>query len=246
MKLFALASVCLAALCLSLCPAAFAAQDDGELPPPQARYRPDFSAELPDMPPPEGGDEAAPAAPAPAQAEKADDMPVAHERTTTVSDRKHLASWPQVIDGDTFTAMLDTAVQATVRLYGIDAPDEDQPMGGEAARALAGLLAGRKVELTITGRDHEGRTVALVFADGQSVNEAMLGGGLAYVHPKGCRDDFCPEWVALEQRARLENKGVWAEPGATPPWQWRAERAGAEAEWAEALGAEQDAGEEQP
>ena len=242
MKCFVLAPACLAALCLALSPAAsFAAADDGELPPPQARYRPDFAAELPEPPPAEGGEENA----APAR-EAEGEMTVEHERTTTVSARKHLASWPQVIDGDTFTAMLDTAVQATVRLYGIDAPDEDQPMGGDAARALAGLLSGRKVELTITGKDHEGRTVALVFADGQSVNEALLSGGLAYVHPKGCRDDFCPEWVALEQRARLENRGVWAEPDAVPPWQWRAERAEAEADWAEALGAEQPAGEERP
>ena len=145
-----------------------------------------------------------------------------HERVTTYSNRKHVATWPVVRGGDLFEAMLDSGEHATVRLYGIDAPENDQPGGKEAAKVLGGLLTGRKIELTITGRDREGRTTALVFVDGQSVNEALLAAGHAYVFD--CRNTFCAEWEGLVEAARAGERGLWAGSDRIPPWEWRARR----------------------
>src|SRR5882762_5505503 len=57
-----------------------------------------------------------------------------------------VGSVSRVVDGDTLVVQLSSG-PIRVRLYGIDAPEHNQPGGREATDALSALLAGQRVEL---------------------------------------------------------------------------------------------------
>src|SRR4051794_31732147 len=52
----------------------------------------------------------------------------------------------RVVDGDTLVVQLSTG-PIKVRLYGIDAPEHNQPGGFESAVTLRSLVAGKQVSL---------------------------------------------------------------------------------------------------
>lgn len=122
----------------------------------------------------------------------------------------------KVIDGDT----LYLTDGMKVRLYGIDAPERDQPFGSESRAALAEMADG-PVRIEEMDRDRYGRVVAVVFIDGRNVNQEMVRTGAAWVYDRYCRVDFCFAWEALETAARSGKYGLWRRPGAVEPWKWR-------------------------
>ena len=82
----------------------------------------------------------------------------------------------KIADGDTFIL---EANKQTVRLFGIDAPELGNCYGGEAQAKLSKLLSKKKVQLKEPVVDHFGRIVALVYVNGQLVNEIMIREGYA-------------------------------------------------------------------
>lgn len=136
-------------------------------------------------------------------------------------------AWEAVVcgvhDGDTLTVAPGAAddLRMVVRLYGIDAPELDQPHGQQAAEAVAALVpVGAVVELVPVDTDRYGRIVALVVHEGRTVNLSMLKRGDAWLEPKYCRLKFCRDWARAEALAREAGDGLWADPAA-PPWEWR-------------------------
>lgn len=88
-----------------------------------------------------------------------------------------------VTDGDTLRCG-----EERVRLLGIDAPETHGCApgrrcvagdGAAAAAALQALIAGRALTIERAGTDLYGRTLAVVFADGQNVSCAMVAAGRA-------------------------------------------------------------------
>src|ERR1700716_4371915 len=75
----------------------------------------------------------------------------------------------RVVDGDTLVVQLSSG-PIRVRLYGIDAPEHNQPGGREATDALSALVAGARVELEPVSQDRYGRMVAHVFRGSLDVN----------------------------------------------------------------------------
>lgn len=121
-----------------------------------------------------------------------------------------------VHDGDTLTL----AGGMRVRLYGIDAPELDQPYGPAARDALAALVDGRVVRVIEHVTDRYGRQVSDVVRDGVDVNRHLIAAGAAWCYmrylPPG---DDCPR---IEAEARSARRGLWALPNPVPPWAWRA------------------------
>lgn len=128
-----------------------------------------------------------------------------------------------VSDGDTIRVVAD-GKQIKIRLHGIDAPERGQDFGNVATKGVRSLLAGRQVSIKQTDTDRYGRAVAIVYADGLNVNEAMLTNGWAWVYPKYCLQGFCEQWRQMEAAARADKKGLWRDPAPTPPWVWRAQQ----------------------
>lgn len=130
--------------------------------------------------------------------------------------------WGKVVsvaDGDTFTLLNTEKSQEKVRLHGIDCPERAQAYGTAAKQKLSDLVFGRLVRLERKTKDRYGRTIAIVYnSEGVNINEALLKAGFAW-HYK--QHDKNAAWAALEQEAKRQKLGLWADPGATAPWEWR-------------------------
>jgi micrococcal nuclease len=80
-----------------------------------------------------------------------------------------------VIDGDSFKIANDQ----TVRLLSLDAPAVEFCAGEEAKKALTQKIQGKTVILKNLKTDRYGRVMAMVYVNGESVNEYMIKNGLA-------------------------------------------------------------------
>jgi micrococcal nuclease len=67
--------------------------------------------------------------------------------------------------------------------------------------------------------DRHGRTVALVYAVSciESLNEAIVEAGYAWVNRKYCKADFCTDWLEVERGAKGRGLGLWGDINALPP-----------------------------
>ncbi|HSJ81787.1 MAG TPA: thermonuclease family protein [Thiobacillus sp.] len=128
-----------------------------------------------------------------------------------------------VIDGDTVLFKPEPYSPGSraflkVRLAGIDAPEQDQPHGEAATRALSALLLNQRVEVDAVAIDAYGRTIAHIRVGALRVNQEMVRRGLVWVSTRG-RDQH--GLLALQREARRERIGLWQDTAPTPPWAWR-------------------------
>lgn len=124
-----------------------------------------------------------------------------------------------ISDGDTVTVRCDAQSQTLrVRLAQVDAPEKSQPWGERSRQALAGLCFRRLAEVRPQDEDRYGRTIAYVRCAGQDAGEQQVRAGLAWAYTR-----YRPttDLVQLEQQARAERRGLWADPVPVPPWEWR-------------------------
>lgn len=118
-----------------------------------------------------------------------------------------------VADGDT----VRLAGGERVRLDCVDAPESDQPYGGEAREQLRDLLAGAAVRIDRDGRDRYGRTIGVLYADGRDVNQQLVARGAGWNYDRFCGNRY----QADEDRARAARRGLWRLRRPVPPWDWR-------------------------
>lgn len=123
-----------------------------------------------------------------------------------------------IADGDTLTVLVDK-VGVKIRLDGIDAPERAQPFGTRSREKLSELVFGKTVRVVTKGSDRYGRTIGVVFIDGENVNAKMIESGLAWHYKRYSTD---AELDRLERDARREKRGLWSDPAPVEPWNWRA------------------------
>jgi endonuclease YncB( thermonuclease family) len=129
----------------------------------------------------------------------------------------------EVVDGDTAWVRLDSG-PIEVRFYGVDAPEGRAPFGREAKQSLERRIAGRRVEVVPVEQDQYERMVAVVLADGESVNEAILADGLGWAYRNYLGQVPGDErYCELEAAARAARRGLWSQPPErwVPPWIYR-------------------------
>jgi micrococcal nuclease len=124
----------------------------------------------------------------------------------------------RVSDGDTFTGLDAENRQVKVRLHGIDAPEAKQAFGTVARKALADLIAEKVVSVEEVDRDRYGRVVGRVTIGGKLVNAEMVRSGLAWRY---VTYDKRNEFGGLEEDARRDRRGLWADAHPVAPWEWR-------------------------
>lgn len=130
-----------------------------------------------------------------------------------------------VRDGDSLAVYDPDGALVNIRLYGVDAPEYKQPYGREARKSLAKLVGRRIFSVEPVDTDRYGRTVAILrLKDGTVVNEALVAEGAAWVYDAYChRKDICPRLRDLQDEARAERLGLWAEDDPERPSDWRKE-----------------------
>jgi len=124
-----------------------------------------------------------------------------------------------VSDGDTVTLLVDGRKEK-VRLFGIDCPELHQAFGRKAKKFTSRMVFHKTVSLTRKDTDQYGRTLGVIEVDGEFLDQALVRSGYAWHYRK-----FSSSRVldSLEQEARLNKKGLWADPDAMAPWEFRSE-----------------------
>jgi len=143
----------------------------------------------------------------------------------------------KVTDGDSLEVRDSNGLVHRVRLGGIDAPEYAQPFGNRSRQNLTGLVLNKDVHLEIQKRDAYGRLVAKTWVISPDapcsvpscpktldVAQAQLIAGLAwhykkYEHEQSEEDRLRYRFEQDEARAR--KTGLWGDPNARPPWEWR-------------------------
>jgi len=126
-----------------------------------------------------------------------------------------------VTDGDTFDCMYN-GEKVTIRLYGVDAPESDQPYGDEAENWLRDQIGDEIVDIEKVEEGYYGRTIAIVGFNGKNINGALVKNGLAWVSDRYCdREALCDRWRDYQQQARDGDVGLWSQQNPVPPWEWR-------------------------
>ncbi len=129
-------------------------------------------------------------------------------------------------DGDTIRVRRGNQVER-IRFACIDAPELSQPLGPASRDHLRQMIAAtdNRVSLKISGRDRYDRKVAEVFAKGKLLQTEQVRTGLAYVYRRYLRD--CPDAPKVEKAeaiAKRRRLGVWQNPRAVKPWDYRRAR----------------------
>ena len=127
-----------------------------------------------------------------------------------------------ISDGDTITVLNSkTLKDVQVRLYGIATPEKGQPFSKRARQFTSKLVYGKVVEVKVMTTDRHGRTVAMIYADKTLLNEELIKAGLAWVYWQHCHHPICETWKGLQIGARMDKRGLWADPDRIPPWEFR-------------------------
>jgi len=126
-----------------------------------------------------------------------------------------------VLDGDTVDVLVDQK-PVRVRLAEIDAPEKKQAFGSRSRQALSAIVFKHEVTVIDHGADWRGkRTIGSIRVDGLDVNRAMVAAGMAWVYPRYVKDRSL---FVVQDQARHQQRGLWADATPIPPWQWRAEQ----------------------
>jgi len=126
----------------------------------------------------------------------------------------------RAVDGDSLVAR-HAGRQIKIRLFGIDAPEFDQPEGPAATRALRALVEGREAVIQPVETDRYGRLVARVLLeDDTDVAAELVRAGLALADSR-----FTRAYTGLERAAREDGAGFWGRGGLVDPAEWRALKA---------------------
>lgn len=125
-------------------------------------------------------------------------------------------------DGDTIALLIDGKEQ-TVRLAHIDCPEKGQAFGKQAKKLVSDLCFGSKVKVKHNNEyDKYKRLIAeIILPNGTILNQEIVKRGLAWHFIKYSDDAF---YQQLEQEARAKKIGLWSDPNAQAPWDWRKEK----------------------
>lgn len=126
----------------------------------------------------------------------------------------------RVSDGDTLWVRPSGGGRyVKVRVLGIDAPEICQPWGVESRRALELLALGKVVRLDGRVRDDHGRRLARLLRGDDDLGARMVRDGHAWSYR--WRRDPGP-YRAEEQAAQAARRGLFADPRALRPREFRA------------------------
>jgi endonuclease YncB( thermonuclease family) len=126
----------------------------------------------------------------------------------------------RVADGDTLDVNAGGRTY-TVRLDGIDAPEGGQAFSQQARQHLRVLAFAQDATVAVQTTDRYGRLVAKVTVGGRDLSEEMIRAGLAWHFVRYSSD---ARLHALEQQARQQRGGLWADRSAVAPWEYRSQR----------------------
>jgi micrococcal nuclease len=126
-----------------------------------------------------------------------------------------------VKDGDTYVVLYQDYAY-TLRLAHIDCPEKNQPFGKNAKQYGSQFCFGKTVLVKKEEKtDRNGRWIGEIVVEGKSLNQSLVYNGLAWHFKKYSKSKL---YHQLEQDARVTKKGLWVDPNAIAPWEWRKQK----------------------
>jgi len=122
-----------------------------------------------------------------------------------------------IVDGDGLK-ILENNVVTNIRLSDIDCPERHQPFGERARQTTADLAFGKTVSVKYKGKSYNRLVAEVTLPDGRSLNRELVAQGYAWWYPAYSKDK---SYKQLEQNARENHLGLWADKHPVPPWEWR-------------------------
>ena len=120
-----------------------------------------------------------------------------------------------VHDGDTLTL----ADGRKIRLWGVDAPELKQPDGPEARDWLQKRLSSGGWTVVVKAQDRYQRSVAELKTATGSINEELVAAGHAWWYREYAKK--AENLRIAEESARHAKRGLWIQPDAQAPWNFR-------------------------
>jgi len=122
-----------------------------------------------------------------------------------------LALVQSVTDGDTIRVEPADGGLESVRLIGIDTPEQGECLAEEATAFLAGLVGGREVRLVadVSDRDSSGRLLRYVYLGELFVNESVVREGLAIARRYRPDTAMAGVLASAQAEARAREVGLW-------------------------------------
>ncbi|MEE4165611.1 MAG: thermonuclease family protein [Desulfocapsaceae bacterium] len=147
----------------------------------------------------------------------------AAEGRGALSSKSFTATLHYVADGDSFVVKT-RGKEVAIRLWGIDAPEFDQPYSNASKNWLEQVLSGNIITIFPKYLDRYGRLVAVAEAGNVLVNSSSVAHGCAWVHRYYCKEMICEHWYELEEKARRTRAGLWADDAPLEPWVWKTKK----------------------
>ncbi len=138
--------------------------------------------------------------------------------------QSYVGTGQSVRDGDTVHLLRQTGQIVRIELSGVDAPELRQSYGRAAARAVRRAVFQAKVRARAEGRDEDGRPLFVLEVGDRVLNEQLVRKGLAWWDR--AEAPHADRLRRLEQRARADERGLWAQRNPVPPWKWRKQNDG--------------------
>ena len=118
----------------------------------------------------------------------------------------------RVTSGDS----IETEDGRTIYLTGADAPELNQPMGGDAWLYTTRLIKGQAITLE---EFDESTNHAIVIIDGRDLGKSLLRHGLAWLDEDEVSGYVATVYRQAYERAKRDKRGLWATH--IPPWEFR-------------------------
>jgi micrococcal nuclease len=160
---------------------------------------------------PGSGSPAVPATPVATTPALAPDGPAeAHQQAAHARASRARATLVRVVDGDTIEVRI-AGRHETVRLIGINAPEDDECFSAQATRRLTRLLrsGGMRLVADTSDRDRYGRLLRYVHSGGRFVNAALVRSGHALATPYPPDTAREARLARAERQARADGRGLW-------------------------------------
>lgn len=126
-----------------------------------------------------------------------------------------------ITDGDTLKMLTSDKKEIKIRLAKIDAPEKSQAFGQASKKALSDICFNQPLHVEIETIDRYGRSVGIVTCKGINANLEQVEKGMAWVYTKYTKDK---DFIEAEKNAREKKAGLWSDPTACPPWEYRAKK----------------------
>lgn len=126
-----------------------------------------------------------------------------------------------VKDGDTVEVLDDKNKTTILRLAEVDCPEKKQPYGKAAKQFTSNAVYRKTIHYIVTNKDRYGRSVAKVFYKNKYLSAEIIKNGMGWHYKKYSRSR---QLAQLEQKARAQKKGLWADANPVYPSDWRKAR----------------------